>query len=125
MRDLVAMPRDSVQECGPSAVGETTAPPAWRFFLPRPDISAIPPTGMQPDAMPVSFPSGLARRLAGGRFVMTAEVVPPVSCEPAGLMARALPRKGVADAVNVTDGAGARAHMAATAAAALLVQAGI
>jgi methylenetetrahydrofolate reductase (NADPH) len=69
--------------------------------------------------------SALARRLAAGDFVMTAEIVPPVSCEREDLLARALPLKGVADAVNVTDGAGARAHMAATAAAALLLEAGI
>jgi methylenetetrahydrofolate reductase (NADPH) len=69
--------------------------------------------------------SALARRLAAGEFVMTAEILPPVSCDPEDLLARALPLKGLVDAVNVTDGAGARAHMAATAAAALLVQAGI
>jgi methylenetetrahydrofolate reductase (NADPH) len=56
---------------------------------------------------------------------MTAEVVPPVSCDPFDLLALAAPLKGVADAVNVTDGAGARAHMSATAAATLLLQAGI
>ena len=56
---------------------------------------------------------------------MTAEIVPPVSCDPGDLLARASPLEGLADAVNVTDGAGARAHMAATAAAALLVRAGI
>jgi methylenetetrahydrofolate reductase (NADPH) len=81
-------------------------------------------TATHADVTPVSA-SGLARRLAAGQFVMTAEIVPPVSCELADLLARALPLKGVADAVNVTDGAGARAHMAATAAAALLAQAGI
>jgi methylenetetrahydrofolate reductase (NADPH) len=75
--------------------------------------------------MSASLPSGLARRLTGGQFVLTAEVVPPVSCDPQDLLARALPLRGVADAVNVTDGAGARAHMSATAAAALLVGAGI
>ncbi|MBV9968937.1 MAG: methylenetetrahydrofolate reductase [Xanthobacteraceae bacterium] len=69
--------------------------------------------------------SALARRLAAGKFVFTAEIVPPVSCEPGDLLARASPLAGLADAVNVTDGAGARAHMAATAAAALLVKAGI
>jgi methylenetetrahydrofolate reductase (NADPH) len=69
--------------------------------------------------------SALARRLASGQFVMTAEIVPPVSCAAEDLLARALPLKGVADAVNVTDGAGARAHMAATAAAAILLRAGI
>jgi methylenetetrahydrofolate reductase (NADPH) len=67
----------------------------------------------------------LAQRLAAGRFVITAEVVPPVSCDPDDLMTRALPLRGLADAVNVTDGASAHAHMGATAAAALLVAAGI
>jgi methylenetetrahydrofolate reductase (NADPH) len=71
-----------------------------------------------------SSPS-LEQRLASGRFVMTAEVVPPVSCAPGDLLAKAAPLKGVADAVNVTDGAGARAHMSAVAAAAILKQAGI
>jgi methylenetetrahydrofolate reductase (NADPH) len=52
-------------------------------------------------------------------------VVPPVSCDARDLLAKALPLRGLADAVNVTDGAGARAHMSATAAAALLVGAGI
>jgi methylenetetrahydrofolate reductase (NADPH) len=80
---------------------------------------------MQPDLMSASLPSGLARRLTAGQFVLTAEVVPPVSCDPADLLAQALPLRGLADAVNVTDGAGARAHMGATAAAALLVRAGI
>jgi methylenetetrahydrofolate reductase (NADPH) len=77
-------------------------------------------------SQPLSPPGGsLGQRLAAGRFVMTAEVVPPVSCNPADLTARALPLRGLADAVNVTDGASARAHMSATAAAALLVGAGI
>jgi hypothetical protein len=30
--------------------------------------------------MSASLPSGLARRLTRSQFVMTAEVVPPVSC---------------------------------------------
>jgi len=56
---------------------------------------------------------------------MTAEVVPPLSCDAGDLIRRAAPLKGLADAVNVTDGAGARAHMAALAAAAILIGAGI
>jgi len=69
--------------------------------------------------------SGLAQRLAAGHFIITAEVVPPVSCNPDDVVARALPLRGLADAVNITDGAGAHAHMSATAAAALLIAAGI
>ena len=40
-------------------------------------------------------------------------------------MAKAAPLKGLADAVNVTDGAGARAHLGAVTAAAILMQDGI
>jgi methylenetetrahydrofolate reductase (NADPH) len=69
--------------------------------------------------------ASLADLLRGGRFVMTAEVAPPVSCDRADLLAKALPLRGMADAVNVTDGAGARAHMSAPIAAAMLVAAGI
>lgn len=67
----------------------------------------------------------LQARLSSGRFVMTAEVVPPISCDPRDLLHKAAPLKGLADAVNVTDGAGARAHMGALAAAAILLNAGL
>lgn len=56
---------------------------------------------------------------------MTAEVTPPVSCSADDLLEKALPLRGLADAVNVTDGAGARAAMSALSAAALLQRAGI
>jgi methylenetetrahydrofolate reductase (NADPH) len=72
-----------------------------------------------------SRPAQLAQRLKDGRFVLTAEVVPPISCDPADLMKKAAPLKGVADAVNVTDGAGARAHMGALASAAIMQHEGI
>jgi methylenetetrahydrofolate reductase (NADPH) len=65
------------------------------------------------------------KTLASGRFVLTAEVTPPVSCDPKDLLDKALPLKGLADAVNVTDGAGARAHLGALASATLLKQNGI
>ncbi len=67
----------------------------------------------------------LEERLRAGRFVMTAEVAPPVSCDAQDLLAKALPLRGLADAVNLTDGAGARAHMGALASAAILLGAGI
>jgi methylenetetrahydrofolate reductase (NADPH) len=67
----------------------------------------------------------LAEQLAGGRFVLTAEVTPPVSASRDALLAKALPLKALADAVNVTDGAGARPHMSALTAASMLVEAGI
>jgi methylenetetrahydrofolate reductase (NADH) len=55
---------------------------------------------------------------------MTAEIVPPVSCEAQELLRKAASLKGLADAINVTDGAGARAYMSALAAAGLLAAAG-
>jgi methylenetetrahydrofolate reductase (NADPH) len=70
----------------------------------------------------LTSPSTLEQRLRAGAFVLTAEVVPPASCDADDLLKKALPLRGLADAVNVTDGAGARAHMGATAAAAILVQ---
>ena len=53
--------------------------------------------------------SRLEERLRARQFVITAEIAPPVSCDPHDLLAKALPLRGLADAVNVTDGAGARA----------------
>ncbi|HET7851014.1 MAG TPA: methylenetetrahydrofolate reductase [Pseudolabrys sp.] len=67
----------------------------------------------------------LQEKLKSGRFVITAEITPPVSMSPDDLLAKALPLKGRADAVNVTDGAGARPHLGAVTAAGLLVQNGI
>jgi len=67
----------------------------------------------------------LQEKLAAGRFVLTAEVTPPVSFSRGDLLDKALPLKGLADAVNVTDGAGARAALGSLTAAAMLLEAGI
>src|ERR1700675_136348 len=67
----------------------------------------------------------LQAKLRAKRFVVTAEITPPVSADGNELLAKALPLKGLADAVNITDGAGARPHLGAVTAAAMLVAAGI
>src|SRR5664279_2351427 len=67
----------------------------------------------------------LQDRLSAKRFVITAEVTPPVSADRNELLAKALPLKDLADAVNITDGAGARPHLGAVTAAAMLVEQGI
>lgn len=69
--------------------------------------------------------SALDAALRGGKFVVTAEISPPVSTDPADLLARALQLKGVATAVNVTDGAGAKVHLSSLVAAHFLLQNGI
>jgi methylenetetrahydrofolate reductase (NADPH) len=69
--------------------------------------------------------SELQARLRAGDFVITAEITPPVSTDPAEFLRRAMPLKGLATAVNVTDGAGAKVHLSSLAAAHFLVQSGI
>src|SRR3712207_1229721 len=69
--------------------------------------------------------SNLQARLQSGDFVVTAEITPPVSTDPAEFLSRAVPLKGLATAVKVTDGAGAKVHLSSLAAAHFLVQNGI
>lgn len=69
--------------------------------------------------------SDLQSKLRGGQFVVTAEITPPVSTDPAEFLERALPLRGLATAVNVTDGAGAKVHLSSLAAAHFLAQSGI
>src|SRR5918994_7202835 len=66
----------------------------------------------------------LQSRLRSGQFVVTAEITPPVSTDPAEVLRRALPLKGLTTAVNITDGAGAKVHLSSLAAAHFLVQNG-
>jgi methylenetetrahydrofolate reductase (NADPH) len=70
-------------------------------------------------------PAGsLEAKLRSRRFVVTAELTPPVSCDPSDLLNKALPLRGLADAFNVNDAPGAHAHLAAVTAGAILVQNG-
>ncbi len=69
--------------------------------------------------------SNLQRAIEAGQFVMTAEVTPPLSVDPKDLLEKAMPLKGFADAVNVTDGASAKTHLDATIAAIILKENGI
>lgn len=72
-----------------------------------------------------SAPSRLKQLIAGDAFALTAEIVPPATTSRKAVLEKALPLKGYVDAVNVTDGAGARAHVSALVAAGELVEAGI
>ena len=67
----------------------------------------------------------LESRLRNGQFVVTAEITPPVSTDPAEFLRRALPLKGLVTAINVTDGAGAKVHLSSLASAHFLVQSGL
>jgi methylenetetrahydrofolate reductase (NADPH) len=74
---------------------------------------------------PLPGESALVRALLHGEFAVTAEIVPPLSSDPAALLDKAMPLKGQVDALNVTDGAGARSHMSSLVAAGLLAREGI
>src|SRR6516165_8050574 len=70
-------------------------------------------------------PSALAARLKSRRFVVTAELAPPVTTDGPAAIERVMALKGLVTAVNVTDGAGAKAHLSSLAAAHFLRDAGI
>ncbi len=76
-------------------------------------------------AAPVVGGHSLRSVLEGGHFAITAEINPPAATDPEPLLRVARPLAGLADAVNVTDGAGARTRMSSLAASAILARAGL
>jgi methylenetetrahydrofolate reductase (NADPH) len=64
--------------------------------------------------------SALQKRIAAGEFVLTAEIVPPLSAGAGRLLAEAALLRGRVDAINVTDAASGRTTMSSFAAAAIL-----
>ncbi|HYO31036.1 MAG TPA: bifunctional homocysteine S-methyltransferase/methylenetetrahydrofolate reductase [Thermomicrobiales bacterium] len=70
--------------------------------------------GPELDAAPAEGPTGLARKLAGGKFVVAVEIDPPKGLNPAKAIegARLLQEAGV-DAINVADSPMARVRMSA------------
>jgi methylenetetrahydrofolate reductase (NADPH) len=69
--------------------------------------------------------SKLSAALEARAFVLTCEITPPLSVDPAAVHEKVAPLAGLADAVNVTDGASARASMDPLAASVLMLQAGV
>ena len=69
--------------------------------------------------------SKLRKLLNEKKFVFTAETSPPDSGSKVDVINQVNCLKGLADAVNVTDGAGANSHMSALATAAIVAQNGI
>jgi methylenetetrahydrofolate reductase (NADPH) len=64
--------------------------------------------------------SRLKNSIRDGKFVITAEIVPPLSAAPDALLAEAATLGPKVDAINVTDAAAGRTTMSSFAAAALL-----
>jgi methylenetetrahydrofolate reductase (NADPH) len=64
--------------------------------------------------------ANLEEKIRSGRFVITAEIVPPLSAGPAKLLAEAELLAGKVDAMNLTDAAAGKTSMSSFAAAAIL-----
>ena len=62
----------------------------------------------------------LERKIRAGEFVITAEIVPPLSASGTKLLAEAKTLGGGVDAINVTDAAAGKTSMSSFAAAAIL-----
>ena len=69
--------------------------------------------------------SKLRKSLNDNKFVFTAETSPPDSGSKIDVLDQVKSLKGLADAINVTDGAGANSHMSALATAAIIAEDGI
>ena len=67
----------------------------------------------------------LERVLAAGGFAVTCETSPTATTDLAPLLERVAPLRNVADAVNVTDGATAKAHVSSLVLAGAMMQQGI
>ena len=90
-------------------------------------ISGAPEPGSSPAAGVVieHAAARFERACNSGRMVVTVEVAPPDSADPAALLARARRFEGLVDAINVTDGAGGNCHMSSVAASAILAGQGL
>lgn len=80
----------------------------------------------QPHPAPEHEPvSGLEEKLVGGKFVVTAEVAPPISASPADLIKKVNLLKDYIDAVNFTDNPSATPRMSSLASSAICLQNGM
>ena len=70
----------------------------------------------------MEYQSSLHKKLSKDEFVYTAETTPPDASNKEVLLTKIRPLKGIADAINVTDGPGAKVHMSSLTAAIILAQ---
>lgn len=95
----------------------------------NPPAPIVAPRGLVPSergSRPVDEGAEAFERLCASRsrFIVTVELTPPDSIDGLDLIRRADQFRGLADAINITDGAGANCHMSSAAASALLARAG-
>ena len=93
---------------------------AWVRMIMGEEPAVQPAAPGTPEATAAHAPGSLERACRSGRFVVAAELSPPDSADPAELLRRAAALRGLVDAINLTDGAGANCHMSSLAASAVL-----
>lgn len=122
------------QMTDPAAIGQINPPldhrkqgsSTWLDIVRKEKRHRLPTGGAHAAPLPLNNPEpeGLERACLSGNFVVTAEISPPDSADPRVLLERAAPLRGLVDAINVTDNAGANCHMSSAAASAILVAGG-
>jgi homocysteine S-methyltransferase len=105
MREAISVWNDEQRETEPAAV---LSPEAVA------DTVSVIELTPELDMVPADEPSSLARKLAGGKFLVAVEIDPPKGLNPAKALegARLLREAGV-DAINVADSPMARVRMSA------------
>jgi 5,10-methylenetetrahydrofolate reductase len=102
----------------------------WLELALRETPRETPPAGQENPSSPVPVPApsrepaSFESACRSGRFLVTAELSPPDSVHPQDLLQRAENFRGLVDAINLTDNAGANCHMSSLAASALLAAEG-
>ena len=66
----------------------------------------------------------LREKLSSGKFVVTAEIAPPLTASADELLKRAGPLRDLVDAINITDAASARPALSSSSSCAILAAAG-
>ncbi|MBZ5701879.1 MAG: methylenetetrahydrofolate reductase C-terminal domain-containing protein [Acidobacteriia bacterium] len=91
----------------------------WLQIAAREDV--LPVLEQRPALRALERPKhDFERACESGRFLVTAEIAPPDSSDCTELLQRASRFRGLVDALNITDGAGAHCHLSSVAAAAVL-----
>lgn len=110
---------DAIRRIQPALDHRRSGATTWLKII-RNEAEEVPPVFRDKHPRQEMEHGSLQRACESGAFVVTAEISPPDSVNPQDLLKRARLLRGVVDAVNVTDNAGANSHLSSLAAAALL-----
>lgn len=110
---------DAIRRVQPALDHRRSGSTTWLKII-RNEAEEAPPVFRGTPPLQEMEPGSFQRVCESGAFVVTAEISPPDSVDPRDLLKRASLLRGMVDALNVTDNAGANSHLSSLAAAALL-----